>query len=84
MQLLRIVLVEINPKINDKFASYPGIPDSFRKLIKKLLEAQIALNKKNSTSPEVIASFNKILKEVVDDPEIKKYIDDKTNGGKNL
>ena len=62
----------------------PGLPPSFKKLIKKLLEAQSALDKKSSTSSEIVASFNKILSEVVDDPEIAKYIDNKTEGGSNL
>jgi len=77
-------LAEINPKIFDKFDGYGGLPNSFKKLIKKLLEAQAALDKKSSTGSEVVASFNKILSEVVDDTEIAKYIDDKTDGGSNL
>lgn len=79
-----MILTEINPKIFDKFGGMPGLPPSFNKLIKKLLEAQSALDKKSSTSSEIVASFNKILSEVVDDPEIAKYIDNKTEGGSNL
>ena len=62
----------------------PGLPDDFQKLIKKLLEAQSALDKKSSTSGEVVASFNKILQDFVDSSSIQKYIDDKTNRGANL
>ena len=77
-------MVEINPKIFEKFADIPDLPDDFQKLIKKLLEAQSALDKKSSTSGEVVASFNKILQDFVDNSSIQKYIDDKTNGGANL
>ena len=62
----------------------PGLPEDFKKLIKKLLEAQSALDKKSSTSGEVVASFNKILQDFVDSSSIQKYIDDKTNRGANL
>ena len=77
-------MAEINPKIFDKFSGMPGLPDDFQKLIKKLLEAQSALDKKSSTSGEVVASFNKILQDFVDSSSIQKYIDDKTNRGANL
>ena len=77
-------MVEINPKIFDKFSGMPGLPEDFKKLIKKLLEAQSALDKKSSTPGEVVASFNKILQDFVDSSSIQKYIDDKTNGGANL
>ena len=83
-EITLVILVDINPKINDKFDSYE-VPDSFRKLIKKLLEAQYILDKNTSTpSAQVIGSFTKILTDYVDDTEIKKYIDDKTDGGKIL
>ena len=62
----------------------PGLPDDFQKLIKKLLEAQSALDKKSSTPGEVVASFNKILQDFVGSSSIQKYIDDKTNRGANL
>lgn len=77
-------MVDINPKIFEKFKSVPNLPDDFQKLLKKLLEAQYALQKKSSTSGDVIASFNRILLEYVDNPEIEKYINDKTHGGANL
>jgi len=79
-----MILTDINPKIFDKFSGMPGLPPPFKKLLKKLLEAQSALDKKSSTSSEIVASFNKILSEVVDDPEIAKYIDNKTEEGSNL
>ena len=77
-------MADINPKIFDKFSGMPGLPEDFKKLIKKLLEAQSALDKKSSTSGEVVASFNKILQDFVDSSSIQKYIDDKTNRGANL
>lgn len=70
-------MAEINPKIIEKFSSYPGLPQSYVKFIKKILEAEDILTRKNSSKKEITSSYIHILREFADNEEILEYIKEK-------
>jgi len=66
----------INPKIIEKFGTF-DLPESYMKLIEKILESEFVISRNASSSKAIGDSYNHILHEVVEDNDIVNYINEK-------